>query len=53
VAEVLVDSNVILDVLTEDPKWLEWSASSLAACAEQAFLVINPTLELISPENHE
>ncbi|PYS26204.1 MAG: DNA-binding protein [Acidobacteria bacterium] len=29
-AEVLVDSNVILDVLTEDAKWLEWSASNLA-----------------------
>jgi predicted nucleic acid-binding protein len=44
VAEVLVDSNVILDVLTEDSKWLEWSASSLAVCAEQAILVINPII---------
>ena len=43
-AEVLVDSNVILDILTEDPEWLEWSASRLAACAEQAILVINPII---------
>ncbi len=43
-AEVLVDSNVILDVLTEDAKWLEWSASNLALYAEQAILVINPII---------
>ena len=43
-AEVLVDSNVILDVLTEDAKWLEWSAANLAVCAEQAILVINPII---------
>ena len=38
----LVDSNVLLDVLTEDPKWGDWSASSLEERAETSVLVINP-----------
>ncbi|HEV8239140.1 MAG TPA: type II toxin-antitoxin system VapC family toxin [Thermoanaerobaculia bacterium] len=41
---VLVDSNVLLDVLTEDPKWLEWSADALARCADDAALAINPLI---------
>jgi hypothetical protein len=28
-ADILVDSNVILDVVTEDPKWYEWSGGQL------------------------
>jgi len=39
---VLVDSNVILDVLTEDPKWFRWSSEVLARCADDSGLVINP-----------
>jgi predicted nucleic acid-binding protein len=39
---VLVDSNVLLDVLTEDPQWFGWSSSALAQSAEHAGLVINP-----------
>ncbi len=39
---VLVDSNVLLDVLTEDPRWYRWSAAALARCAEESNLVINP-----------
>ena len=38
----LVDSNVLLDVVTEDRKWLEWSSSMLAREAERGRLVINP-----------
>ncbi len=41
---VLVDSNVILDVLTEDPHWFDWSATQLAACAETGTLLINPII---------
>jgi predicted nucleic acid-binding protein len=40
----LVDSNVILDVVTEDPEWLDWSASALAARANEGRLVINPVV---------
>ncbi len=39
---VLVDSNVILDVATEDPRWGEWSAEALARAADRSILVINP-----------
>jgi hypothetical protein len=30
----LVDSNVLLDVLTDDPTWAEWSMGALADAAE-------------------
>jgi predicted nucleic acid-binding protein len=42
VAATLVDSNVILDILTEDPVWAEWSAGALAARADAGPLVVNP-----------
>ena len=41
---VLVDSNVLLDVATNDPEWGDWSARALAAMAEQAGLIINPII---------
>ncbi len=43
-ATVLVDSNVLLDVLTENPHWLAWSADNLALQAERAVLAINPII---------
>jgi len=42
--EILVDSNVILDILTEDKKWFPWSSQTLAYHAEQNVLVINPII---------
>ena len=41
---VLVDSNVILDVLTDDGEWLDWSAAMLEECSQQGPLVINPII---------
>ncbi len=41
---VLVDSNVILDVVTADSRWGDWSSSMLARCAEVGMLVINPLI---------
>jgi predicted nucleic acid-binding protein len=38
----LVDSNVILDVLTEDAGWCDWSATMLAEAARAGMLAINP-----------
>lgn len=38
---VLVDSNVLLDVLTGDPAWADWSEQALAAAADSHRLVIN------------
>lgn len=43
-SSILVDSNVILDVLTEDPQWFEWSAEMLATYADRGYLVINPII---------
>lgn len=41
---VLVDSNVLLDVLTEDAEWYDWSAEALRREADQSVLVINPII---------
>ncbi len=38
----LVDANVLLDILTEDPDWMAWSSTALARAADTAALVINP-----------
>ena len=38
----LVDSNVILDIVTEDPEWVDWSAAALARQANEGRLVVNP-----------
>ena len=39
---VLVDSNVLLDVATNDAQWADWSAHALAECADCTALIINP-----------
>lgn len=44
VVGTLVDSNVLLDVLTEDEQWSGWSAEALVAAAETGPLVINPVI---------
>lgn len=38
----LLDSNVLLDVLTEDPRWATWSGTALGAAARIGPLVVNP-----------
>jgi predicted nucleic acid-binding protein len=39
---VLIDSNVLLDVMTADAAWFSWSAAALASAADRGRLVINP-----------
>jgi predicted nucleic acid-binding protein len=41
---VLVDSNVLLDVMTGDARWSPWSSKALANAAEHSRLVINPVI---------
>ena len=41
---VLVDSNILLDVATNDPTWGSWSATALERVADDAVLVINPLI---------
>jgi predicted nucleic acid-binding protein len=40
----LVDTNVLLDILTDDPAWLDWSAEQLDRQAAQGPLVINEVI---------
>ena len=40
----LVDSSVLLDIVTEDPTWLGWSTDALAAAAEAGPLYVNPVV---------
>lgn len=41
---VLVDSNVLLDVMTESAAWFAWSAEALARHADEGELAINPII---------
>jgi predicted nucleic acid-binding protein len=41
---VLVDANVLLDVITEDARWLAWSARAIERAADRYRLVINPVV---------
>lgn len=41
---VLVDSNVILDVFTEDPNWADWSSQAIASALDRARLAISPII---------
>ncbi len=41
---VIIDSNVLIDVITGDPVWAGWSSDSLERAADEAILVINPLI---------
>jgi predicted nucleic acid-binding protein len=41
---VLVDTNVLVDVLENDPEWADWSVAQLRAQAQIHRLVINPII---------
>lgn len=41
---VLVDSSVLLDVLTGEGEWSAWSSDALAQVGESASLVVNPII---------
>jgi predicted nucleic acid-binding protein len=38
---VLVDSNVLLDIATDDPIWSAWSGATLERLGDEAVLMIN------------
>ncbi|MGO1181557.1 MAG: type II toxin-antitoxin system VapC family toxin [Micrococcaceae bacterium] len=40
----LVDSNVLLDVLTDDPTWSPWSSTTLQEAIDHGPVVINPII---------
>ena len=41
---ILIDSNVLLDLMTEDTRWYSWSADALERAADRFRLVINPII---------
>ncbi len=41
---ILVDSNVLIDVLTDDPVWEEWSSEQLTRLGNTRQLAINPLI---------
>jgi predicted nucleic acid-binding protein len=41
---VLVDANVLLDVLTDDPDWRTWSEEALLSAVGTEDLAINPII---------
>lgn len=43
-AEVMVDSNVLLDIILQDPDWMGWSARMVVELGQSQTLVINPVI---------
>ena len=41
-AGTLVDTNIIIDVITGDPRWGAWSTQALADAADAGEIAINP-----------
>jgi len=41
---VMVDSCVLLDIFTEDLRWVDWSSAALAGQADRGMLVLNPVI---------
>ncbi len=41
---VLVDANVLLDILTDDPKWRPWSEEKFLAVIETDQAAVNPII---------
>jgi predicted nucleic acid-binding protein len=48
----LVDTNVLLDVFTEDPKWLGWSLARLEEAAFKGPLLINDVIYAETSTRH-
>jgi predicted nucleic acid-binding protein len=44
VLEILVDSNVILDITTADPRWFNWSNNTLLSLSKANLFIINPII---------
>jgi predicted nucleic acid-binding protein len=42
--DILIDSNILLDIITEDKKWFRWSSETLARYAEDNALAVNPII---------
>ena len=43
-SRLLIDTNVLLDIVTKDPAWLAWSQAQVRAAAARGRLLINPII---------
>lgn len=43
-AATVVDSSVLLDVFTQDPQWVAWSAQQLTEAAQRGALILNSVI---------
>lgn len=41
---ILCDSNVLLDVLLDDPRWAPWSLAQLEAWSRRGPVIVNPVI---------
>lgn len=41
---ILVDTNILVDVLQDDPEWADWSEQQLAKAAVSGPVLINPVV---------
>lgn len=41
---ILIDSNILLDIASEDPDWFGWSSQTVAAEGMSSELAINPVI---------
>jgi predicted nucleic acid-binding protein len=44
ISSTLVDSNVLLDYLTDDSEWFDWSSSMLSEAGQMGSVTINPII---------
>ncbi|MDX2242684.1 MAG: type II toxin-antitoxin system VapC family toxin [Leptolyngbyaceae cyanobacterium bins.302] len=42
--DILVDSNIILDIVTKDSIWFDWSSEQVIQGTDQGNLIINPII---------
>lgn len=40
----LIDSNVLLDILTEDERWFDWSSNAIAEAIDKGITAVNPII---------
>ena len=48
---ILVDTNVLVDVMTLSSTWFEWSRAALKLAVER-FETYFPAIRIISPDTH-
>ena len=50
---VLIDTNVLIDVVTKDPSWFEWSSSQVVKLIDKREAAINPVIFTELAPNYE